>query len=227
MKPSYYNSRFIAIEGNDGAGKASQTKALADHIEGQGLAEVETIAFPRYDQPSGRLVKEYLDNNFGPATEVHPKLASLLYTYDRQLASVDIHSAINLGKLVIADRFTGSNLAHQGAKLSDKNERRDFYKWVLRTEFEDLEIPKPEHNLVLLVSRGISRLRRKERAAQGRSLDGHEEDENYQQRVSDTFEELCQLYPDWFVPIDCMDGEQQKPAEAITRLILDKLDELL
>lgn len=227
MKPSKYNSRFIAIEGNDGAGKASQTRALADYIEGQGLAAVETLAFPRYNMPSGRLVKDYLDDGFGPATQIHPKLASLLYAYDRQLAAAAIHSAINQGKLVIADRFTGSNLAHQGAKLSDKAERRDFYGWAMRTEFEDLEIPRPERNLVLLVSRGISRLRRKERAAQGRSLDGHEKDENYQRRVSDTFEELCELYPDWFIPIDCMDGEQQKPAEAITRLILDKMEELL
>ena len=41
------------------------------------------FSFPRYEKPTGALVKSYLNGAFGPAMEVDAKQASILYALDR------------------------------------------------------------------------------------------------------------------------------------------------
>ena len=59
--------------------------------------------------------------------------------------------AINAGKIVLANRFTGSSMGHQGAKFNTAEERRGFFIWLDNLEFEMLRIPRPDANFVLRV----------------------------------------------------------------------------
>lgn len=223
---SIFKGKFIAIEGTDGSGKATQADYIKLAVDKEGVP-TDVIAFPRYDTPSGRMVRRYLNNDFGPASKLNQELSAYFYIVDRYAASRDINKALSLGHFVVADRFTGSNLAHQGAKLTDKKTRRKFYESTIEAEFKEWQIPRPEKNFVLFVSRAISRQRQLERVHNKSGLDGHEADQDYQERVSLAYEELCEMYPDWFIPVDCMRGnEQLNPHEVNLKLLKSIRSEL-
>lgn len=226
ITPDKFHSRFVAIEGTDGSGKDTTTKWVAKNLADSDI-DVEVIAFPRYQTPPGRQVRRYLDNKFGPAINVHHDLASHLYTVDRYLASDQIRRAITIGRFVIADRFTGSNMAFQGSKLTDRDQRRTFYRYMQRREFSEWQIPRPEINFVLLVSESVAKMRRSERTDLAKPLDGHEIDDAYQGRVAEAYEELCEIYPEWFIPVDCMENGEQLPTDRIAELVLNKMEEVL
>ena len=38
------------------------------------------------------------------------------------------------GKVVIADRYTASNIGHQGGKIENKKERSVYFKWLFNLE---------------------------------------------------------------------------------------------
>ena len=116
---------FIVIEGTDGSGKGTQFKLLAEHLRGLGH-DVETFDFPQYDKPSSYFVREYLNGKYGPAGEVGPYTGSLFYALDRYEAAPAIREALQQGKIVLANRFTGSNMAHQGTSFARAEERRSL-----------------------------------------------------------------------------------------------------
>jgi dTMP kinase len=77
---------------------------------------------------------------------VSPQKASLLYALDRFEASSEIRSALNAGKIVLANRYVASNMGHQGAKIKSADERMRFFLWVqavtgtLRSEQRSFEV---------------------------------------------------------------------------------------
>lgn len=103
---------FIAIEGIDGSGKATQAKLLVEALEAEGY-RCDAYAFPAYqDNIGGQLLAELTAGKRGDFANTDPRLASLPYSIDRYESSLDIQIALADGKVVIADRFTGSNQIH-------------------------------------------------------------------------------------------------------------------
>nr|AIA18603.1 Thymidylate kinase [uncultured bacterium] len=121
--------KFIVIEGTDGSGKGTQFKLLKKRLEADGY-DVEVFDFPQYDQPSSHFVKEYLNGNYGTVDEVGPYTASLFFALDRYEAGKKIQDALDAGKIVLSNRFTGSNMAHQGTKFNHVEERRGYFIWL-------------------------------------------------------------------------------------------------
>lgn len=180
----------IAIEGIDGAGKATQAKMLQDALIARGIKST-IFAFPRYDTPTGKIVKAYLDGQFGDPVEVHPALASNLYSIDRVAARSEIFTA-GIDGVVIFDRFTGSNLAHQGAKLNHA-ELEGFFTVNDYIEHELFSLPKPAVTVFLDLDSSISVANTVSRAEAdaSRSTDGHETNAPYLARVRDTYRHLA------------------------------------
>src|SRR3990167_2182385 len=114
---------FLAIEGTDGSGKGTQTKLLAERLKNEGF-EVAEFDFPRYSEPSSHFIQEYLNGVYGTSEEVGPYTGSLFFALDRYEAAPQIRKALSEGKVVLANRFTGSNMAHQGTKFVHAEERR-------------------------------------------------------------------------------------------------------
>ena len=58
-------SKFIVIEGIDGAGKGTHTRRLAEVLRGDSH-DVSSFSFPAYDTTRfGKLVGEYLNGKYG------------------------------------------------------------------------------------------------------------------------------------------------------------------
>jgi len=131
--------KLIALEGIDGSGKRTQLDLLAHALEARGIS-IMRISFPRYESSFGKLAGRYLNGDFGPLESVDPHLSSLLYAGDRFEAKGEIESALATGKLVLADRYIGSNLAHQTERVPP-DQRDEFLAWLKHVEYGIYGLP--------------------------------------------------------------------------------------
>ncbi len=125
--------KLIALEGIDGSGKRTQLEMLAGELDTRGFATFR-ISFPRYESFFGKLVGRYLDGGFGPLEAVDAHLSALLYAGDRMEAKPEIEAALSSGKIVLADRYIGSNMAHQSARVP-QDKREEFLAWLKTLEY--------------------------------------------------------------------------------------------
>lgn len=223
------NGTFIVIEGTDGSGKGTQFQLLADRLEQAGY-DVATFDFPQYKNPSSYFVREYLNGKYGSADEVGPYTGSLFYALDRFEASVQIKQALDAGKIVLANRFVGSNMAHQGTKFSNSEERRGYFIWLDNLEFEMLHIPRPDVSFVLRVPAEIAQQlvdQKQGRDYTDKKRDLHEADLNHLERSVSVYDEMCGLFPQDFVRVDCVRNEKLLPIEAVQDLLWQKISPLL
>jgi dTMP kinase len=131
--------KLIALEGIDGSGKRTQLDLLAHALETRGLP-VQRIAFPRYESTFGKLAGRYLNGDFGPLEAIDPHLSALVYAGDRFEAKGEIESALAAGKIVLADRYIASNLAHQSERVAPEK-RDEFFAWLRHIEYGIYGLP--------------------------------------------------------------------------------------
>ena len=132
--------KLIVMEGTDGTGKATQSKLLYERLLHAGYSAA-LIDFPQYNSKSAGLVEEYLEGKYGEANEVDPYIASMFYAIDRYDAAKKMKTWVDNGKIVIANRYLTSSMAHQGSKLRTKLDRRTFYDWLYNLEYRLFKIP--------------------------------------------------------------------------------------
>jgi dTMP kinase len=200
---------FIAIEGGDGSGKSTQANLLAEYFESLGKHVVRQ-KFPQYGSDSAYYVEKYLNGAYGQTNDVPADLGVLPYAIDRYAASQSIRDILaDNNTVIICDRYMGSNLAHQGAKIEDEAERQAFYERTKTTEYNVLGIPRANKNIVLLVPADTAQKNvdnRPDREYTSLKRDIHEADLDHLQKARVNYEELCKLYPDEFTAIHCTDG---------------------
>lgn len=137
--------KLIIIEGGDGSGKATQTGKLYERLCREGL-KVKKVEFPNYASPSSALVKMYLGGEFGKKPEdVKPYAASTFYAVDRYASYKTLWGEFyREGGLILADRYTTSNMIHQGAKIKDQAQWEGYINWLKEFEYKLLELPEPD-----------------------------------------------------------------------------------
>lgn len=214
---------FIVIEGTDGSGKSTQFEILTNRLAEAGY-DVATFKFPQYDEPSSYFVKQYLSGAYGSIDKIGPYTASLFYALDRYAAAEQIREALHQGKIVVVDRYTGSNMAHQGAKFYHADQRRGYFIWLDNLEFEMLKIPRPDANFVLNVPAAVTQ---KLLAQTDKKRDIHELDLEHLKRSVEVFYDLCQLFPKDFIRVDCVRNGELLPKEIVSNLIWEKVFPLL
>ena len=217
--------KLIALEGIDGSGKRTQLELLAHALETRGLPVVR-IAFPRYESTFGKLAGRYLNGDFGPLEAIDPHLSALVYAGDRFEAKGEIESALAAGKIVLADRYIASNLAHQSERVPAEK-RGDFFAWLKHIEYgiyglpvEDLiiylRLPVAEaHRLIALKA---------PRTYTSRQHDILEADVRHLEQTAVIYDGLA-TGPNW-VRIDCSDpasGALHSPEE-IHRAVLNAVE---
>ena len=201
--------RLIAICGIDGSGKTVQSALLAERA-GAGGWRVETIEFPRYTEGLfGELVARYLRGEFASsAQDVSPYLAALPFACDRWQARPQLRSWLAEGAAVICNRYVSANMAHQGAKIRDRAERRRFLDWVEELEYGVFDLPRPDLHVLLDVTPAVAaRLvaGKGKRAYLKESRDIHESDAAYLRDTWELYDELAADASDW-VRVECAPG---------------------
>jgi dTMP kinase len=202
--------KFIAIEGGDGSGKATQSKLLFEYLSSQGK-NVRMTSFPRYGEASAYYVERYLNGDYGEAADVPADLAALAYALDRFAAKAELTNFLQEPEaILIADRYMASNLAHQGTKIDDTESRKEFYERTIKTEYDILGIPRPNKNIVLVVPTDIAQTnvdKKETRSYTALKRDIHEKDATHLDKAKMNYEELCSIYPEEFQSITCTDDQ--------------------
>lgn len=221
--------KIIVIEGTDCSGKETQSKLLEKRLNSMGKKCVR-FDFPNYESPTGRIIGgAYLGRpEIGPsffkegAVNVDPHVVCLYYAADRKYEMPEIEKYLNDDYYVILDRYTTSNLAHQGSKIHDKDERFNMYQWIDKLEYWLLGLPKPDKTIFLHVPLENTLELRKNR----KSIDEHEKSPEYLKRAEESYLELSELY-NWD-KIECIRNNKLRSVEDINdeiMKIIDKMDE--
>lgn len=140
---------IIIDSGSDASGKATQTKKIYERLLKEGY-NIKHIEFPNYESESSSLVKMYLRGDFGKnADYVDPYVASTFYAADRYASfKTEWEEFYNNGGIIIADRYTTSNMIHQGSKMNDWD-RNAYLHWLEDYEFNIYKIPRPDEVIFL------------------------------------------------------------------------------
>jgi len=178
--------KLIAIEGIDQSGKKTQTQMLAKKIRMFGY-RVSIWNFPYYGTALGRQLKTYLTGR----KQFDLRAIHLLYAANKWEIASSIAREIDLGCVVIVNRYTPSNLAYGIAHGLSLN-------WL-----EPLEKELPAADLVLILD--VSPKASFERKEQLRDV--HEENLFYLGRVRRVYLRLAKKYG-WKV----VDGERDARA---------------
>jgi dTMP kinase len=102
---------FICVEGLDGSGKTTQTRLLVRRLRKKGYTAIATA------EPSkgkiGKFIKEhYLHGEKRSSSTVE----ALLFAADRfEHVQNEVKPCLDLGKIVVSDRYYYSSFAYQGA----------------------------------------------------------------------------------------------------------------
>lgn len=221
---------LITIEGSDGSGKGTQYNIIRKKLEDSTYA-VSFEDFPQYDDPSSYLASEYLNGKYGDADELGAYAPSVLFAVDRFDASAKrINPDLANGKLVLTNRFVGSNMAHQGQKIHDDTAREKYYDWLFDFEFNILKNPRPDLNIVLHVPADIAQQnvdKKEVRSYTDKKRDIHEADINHLTRSVAAYRQLCEQFPQQFTLIECTDNGEMLPVETVTEIIWSKIQPLL
>jgi dTMP kinase len=137
--------KLIAVEGIDGSGKRTQVELLTLTLKARGHSILST-GFPQYDSWFGKMVGQFLNGDLGPLEGVDPHFSALLYAGDRFEAKPKLKAALYNGQIVLVDRYIGSNLAHQTARVPPEK-RSAFLEWIERLEYGIYGLPR--ENLIL------------------------------------------------------------------------------
>ena len=213
--------KLVVIEGSDGSGKATQTRKLFERLRDVGV-KVRRVTFPNYESESSALIKMYLRGDFGGNAEaVNPYAASTFYAIDRFANYFDWKDFYQSGGLVLSDRYVGSNMAYQAAKLSTERDRVKFLAWLDDLEYKHYGLPRPDLTIFLDMSPEICAILRRERGRE----DIHEADAAYQNKIYNMYKKLARKYG-WRV-VNCETGSFARSTMDIHEEIVTLVEEIL
>lgn len=201
--------KLIVLEGIDGSGKHTQLEMLARAMRERGVAHT-TIDFPRYDGFFGRMVAQYLNGEFGTLAQVDAHFSALLFAGDRLENKKQLEHFLADGRLVLADRYIASNLAHQGARVAARRSN-EFVRWLEKLEYEVYGLPRED--LVIYLRLPATRAqklvsRKNRRSYTPRRRDLQEANLKHLQGATRIFERLARQR-NW-AAIDCMEARKNE-----------------
>ena len=213
--------KLVVIEGSDGSGKGTQLAQLVDYFKQNKISHA-TLDFPQYYKTFfGKWIGRFLKGDFGKVEDLPPYLLMFPYAADRWQAKDDIEQWLGEGKVVVSNRYTGSN-AYQAAKIPAK-ERERFIDWSFEMEYDAFGIPKEDLVIFLYVPFKFSQeliAKKATRKYLGNSKkDIHESNTVLMQEVEKVYLHFCKRFPHW-VLVDCVKNNTMLSVDEIHQKIL-------
>lgn len=174
---------IISIEGIDGAGKNTLTKALRERID------ADLLTFPRYaDSIHAQLAARALRGEMGDMTD-SPYAMATMFALDRHGVAPQLRQYAGSENLLLLDRYVASNAAYSWARTQDDA----MPGWIAQLEFEDLGLPRPDLQVLLDTPVELAAERAERRAQQdaSRKKDIYESDGGLQARTSSAYRRLA------------------------------------
>ncbi|MGB0925363.1 MAG: dTMP kinase [Minisyncoccia bacterium] len=223
---------LIVIDGTDGSGKATQVARLKERLLHEKI-EVQSLDFPQYyNNFFGKFVGECLSGEHGDWAGLDPKIASVIYAADRFESAAQIRSWLESGKTVILDRYVSSNQIHQGGKIDNENDRKEFMEWLDTMEHDVFNIPRPDMILYLDVPVSVTQRLLVEKGNKeskeylaGRS-DQHEDNVEHLENAKQSGLKMIAENNNW-QKIDCTENGEILSIDSIHEKIYRKVKELI
>lgn len=212
--------KLIVIEGTDCSGKETQAKKLVARLEEEGM-KVFRFGFPQYDSPTGKIIggpylgKSYICEGWFPeeAPNVDYLVASSYYAADRRYHLNIINEHLNMGEIVIIDRYVESSMAHQGGKLQNKDERLKVYEKLDKLEFDIMELPRPDAVIFLYMPLEYVKVLKGIRN-NTEELDQHEKSDEHLKAAEEAYLELTDIYG--FRKVNCVSNDAIRTIDEIS-----------
>lgn len=208
--------KLIVVDGVDSSGKETNTNYIYELLKASG-ENVIKISFPNYISPSSSLVKMYLQGDFGEnPNDVSAYAASIFYAIDRYASYKTLWS--DFDGIIVADRYTTSNMVHQAAKIDDEKEKEKFLEWLEDLEFEKLGIPRPDKIIFLNMPVWAAEqlmANRKNKITGENEKDIHEKNSEYLKKSYDNAMYVAKKFG-WTV-VDCTEGDRIKSLDEIQK----------
>jgi dTMP kinase len=202
---------FISLDGLDGTGKSTQCRLLADWLRGLGVS-VTNCVDPGGTELGSKLREILL---FGREQKMTLRTEALLFMASRaELVGQIIRPALDLGEVVVSDRFILANVVYQGHAGGLNPDEL----WAVgRMSTAGLE---PDLTLVLDLPVEVAQVRR------GRSADRMERRaDDYHERVRQGFLSESARRPDRITVIDAtssVDDVQRQIRRAVSPLLRER-----
>ncbi len=220
--------KFIVIDGTDGSGKATQTKLLVKRLEKAGK-KVHMEDFPQYGKKSAGPVEDYLNGLYGTAEQLGPHIPSFFFAIDRFAAKERINKYLKDGYIVISNRYVTANMAHQGGKLKNHQQRNKYFKWLFETEYKFFGIPKPDLNLILhMPARMAQKLvdkKGKRFYIGSKKRDIHENDIKHMIASEQTFQAISKQFK--YPMIECVQNDLLLTPDQVHELVWKEIKKIL
>ncbi|MEM8833214.1 MAG: dTMP kinase [Pseudomonadota bacterium] len=202
---------FITFEGGEGAGKSTQIKLLADHLQSQGHDIVTTRepgGTPAAEEIRDLLSHEEWGGNWSQDAEL------LLFFVARSMHIKDVIApALEAGKIILCDRYIDSTRVYQGALHKiDMSFIKDLEKRVVGNY-----IPNITFLLDIPVETVLERVSRR-----GARDHYDQQDESNHQILRDGFLDLAKEEYDRFEIIDAT-KEIETIAQNIAQITVERL----
>lgn len=149
---------FVVIEGIDGCGKSSVSRALVKRFGKRAVLTREPT-----NSWIGRAV------HAGDKHKISPYTDALLFMADRAQHTEQITRLVKSGKLVVCDRYYHSTIAYQAACL-ERVFRGDPFKWLLEANLRISRKPDLTVLLVIPPELGLSRVKGRKRLSRFEKL---------------------------------------------------------
>ena len=217
--------KLFVIDGTDGSGKQTQLEQLEKRLIKENI-EYKKVSFPNYDSPSSALVKMYLSGEFGKnAKDISPYIASTFYAADRYATfKMGYKEYYDNGGIILADRYTTSNMVHQAGKIKDETERKKFLDWLCDFEFNlyGLPVPSEVFFLNMPVEKSLELIKKREnKFTHEAKKDIHESDKNH---LIDAYSAACDVAKEYnWYEIKCVKDNKIRTIEDIHEEIYNEI----
>ncbi len=221
-------SLLVAMEGADGAGKATAARNVRGALVARGLSAV-VISFPRYTETVGGVaLGEFLSGRM--PVPVTPKAAAVLYGLDRLESVSFVAHAAATNDVVLLDRYIASNMVYQASKVAPED-AADLMRWIFQLETEMFGVTPPDLSIYLDMPLENARklmLLKSRRSYTDRQYDEHEANTALQRNVRRNYASISStgLAGPWRL-VRTAFGDELRPPQEIASEIVDHVLRLL
>jgi dTMP kinase len=203
-----YRGKFIVLDGPEGAGKSTQVERLVDWLRESGRA-ASAVRDPGSTPVSEKIRDVLLDKRL-PDMDVRTEVFLYMAARAEMVARI-IRPSLDVGLVVVGDRFVSSTVAYQGAAGGvDPDVIWDLGRVACAGIEPDLTVI-----LDLDVAAGMARLKRERDRIESK-------DRAYHEKVREGFLAMARARPDRFVVVDA-----NRPPDDVTRDIREVVTRVL